>query len=196
MASTVGSRRVAHAHRRDQLVATAARLFAERGFHGVSIEEIGTSVGISGPAVYKHFPSKDAVLAALLVGVSRDLLEEGRRRVADAPTPDDALEQLLGFHADFALARPELIRVQDRDLGNLSAGEARTVRRFQRAYVELWVEVLVRVEPSLDLDEARTRIHAVFGLLNSTPHSVPAHTTGHARPILVMMARAAIHAGV
>ena len=91
MASTVGSRRVAHAHRRDQLVATAARLFAERGFHGVSIEEIGTSVGISGPAVYKHFPSKDAVLAALLVGVSRDLLEEGRRRVADAPTPDDAL---------------------------------------------------------------------------------------------------------
>ena len=103
---------------------------------------------------------------------------------------------MLGFHADFALARPELIRVQDRDLGNLSAGEARTVRRFQRAYVELWVEVLVRVEPSLDLDEARTRIHAVFGLLNSTPHSVPAHTTGHARPILVKMARAAIHAGV
>ena len=195
MASNVDARRFSSAHRRDQLVAAAARLFAERGFHGVSIEEIGASVGISGPAVYKHFPSKDAVLAALLVGVSRDLLEEGRRRVADAPTPDDALEQLLGFHADFALARPELIRVQDRDLGNLSAGEARTVRRFQRAYVELWVEVLVRVEPSLDLDEARTRIHAVFGLLNSTPHSVPAHATGHARPILVTMARAAIRAG-
>ncbi len=195
MASNVDARRIASAHRRDQLVAAAARLFAERGFHGVSIEEIGASVGISGPAVYKHFPSKDAVLAALLVGVSRDLLEEGRRRVADAPTPDDALERLLAFHADFTLARPELIRVQDRDLGNLSAGEARTVRRFQRAYVELWVEVLVRVEPSLDLDEARTRIHAVFGLLNSTPHSVPAHATGHARPILVTMARAAIRAG-
>ncbi len=195
MASNVNARRIARAHRRDRLVAAAARLFAERGFHGVSIEEIGASVGISGPAVYKHFPSKDAVLAALLVGVSRDLLEEGRRRVADAPTPDDALERLLAFHADFTLARPELIRVQDRDLGNLSAGEARTVRRFQRAYVELWVEVLVRVEPSLDLDEARTRIHAVFGLLNSTPHSVPAHATGHARPILVTMARAAIRAG-
>ena len=195
MASNVNARSIERAHRRDRLVAAAARLFAERGFHGVSIEEIGASVGISGPAVYKHFPSKDAVLAALLVGVSRDLLEEGRRRVADAPTPDDALERLLAFHADFTLARPELIRVQDRDLGNLSAGEARTVRRFQRAYVELWVEVLVRVEPSLDLDEARTRIHAVFGLLNSTPHSVPAHATGHARPILVTMARAAIRAG-
>ena len=195
MASNVNARRIARAHRRDRLVAAAARLFAERGFHGVSIEEIGASVGISGPAVYKHFPSKDAVLAALLVGVSRDLLEEGRRRVTDAPTPDDALERLLAFHADFTLARPELIRVQDRDLGNLSAGEARTVRRLQRAYVELWVEVLVRVEPSLDLDEARTRIHAVFGLLNSTPHSVPAHATGHARPILVTMARAAIRAG-
>ncbi len=195
MASTTDVRRRARPHRRDQLVTAAARLFAERGFHGVSIEEIGASVGISGPAVYKHFPSKDAVLAALLVGVSRDLLEEGRRRVANAPSPDDALEQLLAFHADFALARPELIRVQDRDLGNLSAGEARTVRRFQRAYVELWVDVLVRVVASLDLDEARTRIHAVLGLLNSTPHSVPAHAASHARPILVTMARAAILAG-
>ena len=181
--------------RREQILATAAELFAARGFHGVSVADLGAACGISGPALYKHFPSKDAVLAALLVGVSRDLLEEGRRRVADAPTPDDALERLLAFHADFTLARPELIRVQDRDLGNLSAGEARTVRRFQRASVELWVEVLVRVEPSLDLDEARTRIHAVFGLLNSTPHSVPAHATGHARPILVTMARAAIRAG-
>ena len=195
MASTTDVRRRARPHRRDQLVTAAARLFAERGFHGVSIEEIGASVGISCPAVYNHFPSKDAVLAALLVGVSRDLLEEGRRRVANAPSPDDALEQLLAFHADFALARPELIRVQDRDLGNLSAGEARTVRRFQRAYVELWVDVLVRVVASLDLDEARTRIHAVLGLLNSTPHSVRAHAASHARPMLVTMARAAIRAG-
>jgi AcrR family transcriptional regulator len=49
--------------RREQLVTAAARLFAERGFHGVTIEELGAAVGISGPGFYKHFASKDAVLA-------------------------------------------------------------------------------------------------------------------------------------
>jgi AcrR family transcriptional regulator len=67
--------------RRDQILETAAELFAAKGFHGVSVGEIGKACGISGPALYKHFESKDAVLAAMLVGISERLLEEGRARV-------------------------------------------------------------------------------------------------------------------
>ena len=57
----------------------AARLFAERGFHGVSVGDIGKAVGVSGPALYKHFDSKDAVLAEMLVAISERLLAEGQR---------------------------------------------------------------------------------------------------------------------
>ncbi len=64
----------------------AARLFAERGFHGVSVGDIGKAVGVSGPALYKHFDSKDAVLAEMLVAISERLLAEGQERVAAAPT--------------------------------------------------------------------------------------------------------------
>ena len=71
--------------RRDQIVATAATLFAERGYHGVSVGELGAACGISGPALYRHFASKDAVLAEMLVGISQRLLAEGRRRTAAAP---------------------------------------------------------------------------------------------------------------
>ena len=46
--------------RRQQIIDTAAELFAERGFHGVSVNDIGAACGISGPALYKHFPSKQA----------------------------------------------------------------------------------------------------------------------------------------
>ena len=60
----------------------AARLFAERGFHGVSVGDIGKAVGVSGPALYKHFDSKDAVLAEMLVAISERLLAEGQERVA------------------------------------------------------------------------------------------------------------------
>lgn len=158
-------------HRRDQLLAAAARLFAERGFHGVSIEDLGAAVGISGPAVYKHFASKDAVLASLLVGISERLLAGARQQVAEAGDDDDALVRLVAAQTAFALAEPELIRVQDRDLANLSADRAREVRRLQRAYVEVWVGVLTRLRPGLPPADARTAAHAAFGLLNSTPRT-------------------------
>ena len=57
--------------RREQILGTAAELFAARGFHGVSVADLGAACGISGPALYKHFVSKDAVLAEMLVSISR-----------------------------------------------------------------------------------------------------------------------------
>jgi len=148
-------------------------MFAEYGYHGVSTEDLGAAVGISGPAVYRHFASKDALLADLLVGISEELLQNGRVEVAGARGPEDALERLVDKHLEFSLNEPDLIRVQDRDLASLSPADGRQVRRLQRSYVELWVDQLV---PRLDRDEARARAHAVFGLLNSTPHLTDAAT--------------------
>ncbi|MCW2673698.1 MAG: TetR family transcriptional regulator [Frankiales bacterium] len=157
--------------RQEQLLREAARMFAEFGYHGVSTEDLGAAVGISGPAVYRHFASKDALLADLLVGISEELLQNGRVEVAGARSPAEALERLVDKHLEFSLTEPDLIRVQDRDLASLSPADGRQVRRLQRSYVELWVDQLV---PPMDRDEARARAHAVFGLLNSTPHLVDA----------------------
>ncbi len=150
-------------------------MFAEFGYHGVSIEDLGASVGISGPAVYKHFSSKDALLAALLIGISEDLLENGRVEVAGSSSPGEALERLVDKHLEFSLTEPDLIRVQDRDLASLGQNDGQQVRRLQRAYVELWVDQLV---PALTREQARARAHAAFGLLNATPHVRDA--AGHA----------------
>ena len=76
---TTAATRMPTADRRAQIRTVAARLFATSGFHGVTIEDIGAACGISGPAVYRHFPSKDALLADLLVGISEHLLAGGRR---------------------------------------------------------------------------------------------------------------------
>ena len=175
---------------RDALLRESARLFAERGFRGTSVEEIGAACGVSGPAVYKHFSSKHDLLARLLVGISERLLTGGRAVVTGAGDAREALAGLIEAHADFALSDPDLIRIQGRDLASLSEIDRRQVRRLQRAYVELWAEVLCRLEPDLPPAVARLRAHAVFGLLNSTPYS----GTGReeARRELVLMARAAL----
>ena len=184
------SRGRAKADRREALLAAAAALFAEHGFGRVSLEDLGAAVGISGPAVYRHFDSKQAVLAALLVGVSEELLSGGRGVVSAAASDSEALGSLIRFHVNFALSNPDVIRVQDRDLSSLLDADRHTVRALQRGYVELWVSVLERVHPSADATALRIRAHATFGLINSTPHSV---RTGDTRAILEQMALAGLN---
>jgi AcrR family transcriptional regulator len=157
--------------RREQILDTAADLFAAKGFHGVSVGEIGRACGISGPALYKHFESKDAVLAAMLVGISERLLEEGRTRVARASDAPEALESLVAWHIDFALRHRTLIVVQDRDWQSLPPAARERVRHLQREYVDVWATQLRRLHRGLHTDRARAMAHAAFGLINSTPHS-------------------------
>ena len=152
-------------------MAIAAELFAEKGFHGVSIAELGAACGFSGPALYRHFRSKDAVLAEMLVSISDELLTVGRQRVRDAATAAEALRALIDWHVTFALEHQALIIVQDRDWSALPQEAREKVRETQRRYLEVWVKQLRAIHPEIAPKPARASVHATFGLLNSTPHS-------------------------
>ncbi|MFC4946323.1 TetR/AcrR family transcriptional regulator [Pseudonocardia sp. GCM10023141] len=157
--------------RREQILTVAAQLFAKHGFHGVSIADLGAAVGVSGPALYRHFPGKEALLAEMLIGISEHLLAGGRQRAEASDDPLAVLAALVEFQADFAMREPELIVVQDRDLANLPTLPRRRVRQLQRTYVEIWADTLRRIHPTLSADSARIAAHGAFGLLNSTPHT-------------------------
>jgi AcrR family transcriptional regulator len=182
----------AKARRREALLGAAARHFAERGFNGVSIEDLGSAVGMSGPAVYRHFESKQALLAAILIDVSRELLHGGTEVVERAPDGELALRALVEFHVRFALNNPDVIRVQDRDLDSLSDDDRHTVRALQRRYVELWVGILRRMQPATNVAVLRIRAHATFGLMNSTPYSGQELPHDELRDVLERMAFAAL----
>ncbi|MGY1673809.1 SACE_7040 family transcriptional regulator [Geodermatophilus sp. SYSU D00710] len=178
--------------RREQILRAAAQLFAERGSRSVGVDDVGAAVGVTGPAIYRHFASKDAMLAEMLEGISRRLLDGARERVAAAgPDPVAQLRALVAFQVDFALDNPALITVQDRDLGSLPVDDAARVRRLQRRYVEVWVEVLARLRPEEGTAASRARAHAVFGLVNSTPHSAGRVSRAEMAALLAAMAEAA-----
>jgi len=178
--------------RREQILRAAAQLFAERGSRSVGVDDVGAAVGVTGPAIYRHFASKDAMLAEMLVRISERLLAGGTDQVAAAgDDPVDQLRALIAFQVDFALDNPALITVQDRDLGQLPDGEARQVRRLQRRYVEVWVAVIARLDPAADDATCRARAHAVFGLINSTPHSAGRLPRAAMAALLTSMAWAA-----
>ncbi len=179
------------ANRRAEILRTAAELFAQRGYASVSTVELGEAVGMSGPALYKHFPSKEALLGELLIDASTHLSEGGRRIVEDGDPPVRTLDRLIGFHIGYTTTSPAVIRVQDRELAQLSPEANRTVRALQRSYVQDWDAVLARVRPELDSAERQIRVLGCFGLLNSTPYFAQAHTTQTVR-VLTAMARDAL----
>ncbi len=169
--------------RRAELLAIAADLFAERGFANVTVDDIGEAAGVSGPALYHHFASKEALLGEMLIDISEFLLAGGSRVVgervaddgADADDPADtagrALTRLIRFHAEFAIEHRSLITVQFRDLVHASDADRSRVRGLQSRYASLWCTELQRRTPALSRRSAHAVVHATFGLLNSTPFS-------------------------
>ncbi|WP_203825325.1 TetR/AcrR family transcriptional regulator [Actinoplanes palleronii] len=156
--------------RRDEILEIAVGLFASRGYHGVSMDDIGSAAGVTGPALYHHFAGKEAMLVAALIPVSDSLLEGGRERVARHPAEAEAaLADLIDFHVEFALANPAVIALHLHELDRLPEEPRRQIRRLQRLYVEEWVGVLTLLRPELEAAEARVLAHAAFGLMNSTP---------------------------
>ena len=88
----------------------------------------------------------------------------------------------------FALSEPDIIRIQDRELASLPPAVNRGVRMLQRRYVQEWVALVAQLAPATPIAEIEVRVHATFGLLNSTPHNARLADVADARGVLAEMA--------
>lgn len=167
----VGEPMTERADRADKILHAAARLFAERGYGATSIDDIGAAAGVSGPAIYWHFPGKKALLAAMLTDISERLLAGGREAVARATDPDSAIEALVRMQVGFALDHPDLIIVHARELRHLDRDQAHRVRALQRQYVDVWVDALHMSHRRAKRERLVAAVQAAIGLINSTPYA-------------------------
>jgi AcrR family transcriptional regulator len=153
--------------RRERILSAAAGLLAQRGYHAVSISEIGAAAGVTGPAIYRHFDGKPAVLVALFDRVIDRLLASAASIVAAADDERDALARLVAGQVEFVLTDRELLRVYHSEINNLPAEDRRRLRRKQRLYLEEWVHVLGELRGDLPDNEVRTIVHAAIGSIQS-----------------------------
>lgn len=190
-----GGRVAAKAERRAELLAASARIMAARGFHSTRLDDIGASVGVSGPALYRHFPGKQALLGAVLIDISERLRDGGAAVVARHPgDAAGALRALIAFHVDFAFTETDLIRVQDREILNLDEEGRHEVARLQRTYLEHWYDSLAAVRPDLDRGALMARCRAVVGMINASRHVVGRSLAEPTRAALPAMCWAALGA--
>jgi len=154
--------------RREQLLEAAACLFAARGYHAVGIDDIGAAAGISGPGVYRHFGSKQALLEALCDRAMTRMLDGARRIRSSATDPAAALEALVNMHVRFAVDQRTLLGVWAREQRALSGDVRRSLRRRSREYERVWRGALAALRDDLDDDEAAVVVVATLALLNAT----------------------------
>jgi AcrR family transcriptional regulator len=151
--------------RRDQIVASAITLFYERGYHATGIDEIGEAAGITGPGVYRHFGSKDDILAAILDRVWM-MLKEGIDESTGLP-PANALDVLIGVHVRTAVTHGPEIALMYREMRNLPTEYQTKARRNRRSYEDTWARHIVALHPEHDEEEGRMVARSVFWLINA-----------------------------
>jgi AcrR family transcriptional regulator len=165
--STAEGARTRDPERRDRILRAAAELAAERGFHAVSMADIGAAAGIVGSGVYRHFDSKSAVLVALLDRVMERLLGGAARAEAAGLPEAEVLDELLRGQVEFAVDDALLVRLYQREMHTLPEADQRRLRRLQRHYVEEWVHTLRELRPELTDSDARARVHIAIGAIQS-----------------------------
>ncbi len=178
--------------RREQLLEAAAQLFADRGFHAVGIDDIGAAAGISGPGVYRHFASKQALLESLCDRAMSRMLEGAEDIMAAHDDPQEALEALVDLHVAFAVQERALIGVWVREMRALSDDVRRSLRRRMREYEQPWNEVLGSLRDDLEPGEVAVVISSTLAMLNGTAFTAPTVEADRLAQLLRRMALAAL----
>jgi AcrR family transcriptional regulator len=153
--------------RKNRILAAAADLVAHKGFHAVSIAEIGAAAGITGSGIYRHFDSKSAVLVALFDRVIDELLRDEHDILESTSDLSHALDQLIAGQVEFVVGDRELAQVYYNEINNLPEVDRRTLRRKQRLYLEEWVHLVSELRADLSDADARAVVHAAIGAIQS-----------------------------
>jgi len=88
--------RLPAAKRREQLLDSAAELFARQGYARATTAQLAKAAGVTEPIIYRHFQSKRGLFIALIERTGDETLAVWKRHLADAEDPAERLRRLLG----------------------------------------------------------------------------------------------------
>ncbi len=95
---------------RADVVAAAGRLFADRGYHGTSMRDLGRELGLLGSSLYAHVDSKQDLLVGVVEEGSRLFQESAQRALAVGGSAADRLRALVAGHIDVVLDNHDVVR--------------------------------------------------------------------------------------
>ena len=144
--------------RRAEAVATVIELAASHDPAVLTTGQIAAAMGVSQGALFRHFPSKDAIWEAVMEWVAERLLARVDRAAAQAASPLAALQAIFLAHADFVAEHPGVPRML---FGELQRAEATPAKRLARALLERYGE---RIRGRLEAGKAAGEVSAALDI--------------------------------
>jgi AcrR family transcriptional regulator len=154
--------RTPRAVREAQMVAAAERLFSERGYHGVSMDEIAAASGISKPMLYEYFGSKEKLFLACVERARGRLFEEIARAVRGRDEPEQALRAGIEAFLAFADQQRTTWAVLFGDGGTFNEAAA-AIRSEQAGLIAQLLRELPGWERDPDAEELEALAHIFVG---------------------------------
>lgn len=159
--------RLPAAERRAEILRRSAKLFQQRGYTGVSIDDIGADIGVSGPALYRHVAGKEAILFAIGVEfLDRMLAATDAARAASDPANRDLTRQrVIDALVEVGLDNPSELTVTLRHMWSLSADNFSEVSKRWTRLGEQCVPIIAAAHPNLNPKDAGLYVRAGAGAL-------------------------------
>lgn len=159
-------RGLARAARREAILLVATRLFAERTYASVGMEDVAAAAGMAPSSMYNYFASKTELLSTALHRGNGYLQLSLEEIFAHAPDQAAALRALITAYSRFTLDRPELVDVLITEARSLAGDEAATLATAQHDYVYEWVHLHRALHPDLTPGEAMVTVRAALMVMN------------------------------
>ncbi len=153
--------------RRDQIFEAGARLFAEKGYGRTSLQEVADALGVTKPALYYYYRSKEELLfeitSFVMDRVTADLREVSAREVP----PLEKLRDLVRRYVLFFASHPHELTIMSTEVDSLGPERRGVILGRQREYLRL-VRAIVRDllvgHPGADLDETSVAFALLGGM--------------------------------
>ncbi|HSP02082.1 MAG TPA: TetR family transcriptional regulator [Acidimicrobiales bacterium] len=156
------SSRLPAARRREQLLEVALRVFASRGFHQTSMNDVADAAGVTKPVLYQHFTSKRALYLELLELVSLRLMAAIDEATSAAAGPREQVERGLRAYFRFVVDSPDEYQLMFGGGTRRDAEFAQEAARLERSIAEVIAD-LITVE-GLAEHERVLLAHGIVGL--------------------------------
>jgi AcrR family transcriptional regulator len=150
--------------RREAIVATAARLYARRGFQGDSVADLAKACDTSKSLIYHYFPAKDDILHAVMAE-HLDALVDAAEGAACAGNGEEKLRTLTMSFMRHYVGAQDRHKVLLNELDNLPAAAREDVVAKQRRVIAITESIIAEVAPGGD---SRVSAMLFFGMINWT----------------------------
>ncbi len=160
-----------HEEKLERLLAVAAEIFAEKGYHHASIRDLSRRAGVSLSGLYYYFSCKGELLFKIQERSLRNVLAELETKLAEVDHPEERLRVLVYNHVDFFARNMAEMRVLTHEFESLEGEYRQKIRSLRQQYTNRCTEILRdlrRFGGGGDVVPLNLATSALFGMMDWT----------------------------